>query len=71
MLFHFDFRIAEIRERERRLRIEAERHRLFRHAGRGLRLRLGELLMRLGRLVGGEAVGPASISAPAANAPLG
>jgi hypothetical protein len=66
----FDFRIAEIRDGERRLRIEAERHRLFRHARRGLRLRLGGLLMRLGQLVGGEAVGPASIS-PRANAPLG
>jgi hypothetical protein len=71
MMFHFEFRLAEIRERERRLRIEAERHRLLRHAPRGLRLRLGELLMRLGRLVGGEAIGPASISAPATNAPLG
>ncbi len=71
MLYLFDFRIAEIRERERRLRIEAEHHRLIGHLGRGLRLRLGELLMRLGRVIGGEAVGPASIGTHATNAPLG
>ena len=71
MLYLFDFRIAEIRERERRLRIAAERHRLLGRARRGLRLRLGELLMRLGRLVGGEAVGSAPIGTRATNAPLG
>ena len=71
MFFHFDFRIAEIRERERRLRIAAEHHRRFGHAGRGLRLRLGELLMQLGRVVGGEAIGPASMTAHATTARLG
>ncbi|HEY5630138.1 MAG TPA: hypothetical protein VIR16_11560 [Candidatus Limnocylindrales bacterium] len=71
MLLHFEFHIADIRERERRLRIAAEHHRLFGLAGRGLRLRLGQLLMQLGRLVGGEAVGPASLGARATTAPLG
>ncbi len=66
MLFHFDFRIAEIQERERRLRLAAERHRRFHFPRRRLRLQLGELLMRFGRFVGGEeAIGGGAMGAHA------
>lgn len=71
MLFHFDFRISEMRDRERLLRLDAERHRLFRLLPRrGLRLRLGESLMRLGRLVAGEAAG-SPMNAPTPKLRLG
>lgn len=70
MLFHLDFRPAELREREARLRAEAERHRRLFLPRRPLRLRLGELLMRLGRYVGGEEAA-APLGAPAANLRLG
>ena len=71
MLFHLDFRLAEFREREARLRAEAERHRRLFLPHRRLRLRMGELLMRLGRFVGGEEAAAAPLGAPAANLRLG
>jgi hypothetical protein len=71
-MLHIDFRLAEIRDRERRLRILAERERRWRLPRRGFRIRLGDLLVRFGRLLGGEeAAGLPAVNATTANPRLG
>jgi hypothetical protein len=51
---HIDHRLADIAERQGRLRAHREEDRASSRATRSLRRRLGETLVRLGRRVGGE-----------------
>ena len=55
-MFQAEFRLAEVQERQERLRAEAERNRLWRRPRRGVRQRIGESLVRLGRRIGGDTV---------------
>ena len=53
---HIDHRLADIAERQGRLRAHREEDRASSRTTRSLRRRLGESLVRLGRRVGGEAM---------------